>query len=111
MKRVRLNNNIKMVGEKEFRGKKRQIHYYLIIPNQDKVYAFTQEYTSNTYNMCKSGIVINKLASVRSRDAGIMKLVKYTNFMLPYLVETYELSTFSKEEERGKYMKLKKKGA
>ena len=43
------------------------------------------------YNLCKSGILVNDLASRRSRDTGVMRLVNQVNRMLPYLAEIYDL--------------------
>ncbi len=96
MKRVRVANNVKLVGVKNREEGKGhwKIDYYIITQNE-KYYAFTKKYTSQSYEMCKSGICLNDLMSKRTKDFGIMRLVDYTNFMMPYLVEYYDLPVAS----------------
>lgn len=91
MKKVRLSNNMKMVGIKNFNGECRTVDYYLITKDNEQLYAFTNVYTRNSYDLCKSGIRVNDLVGRRTRDTGIMRLVKLTNRMLPYLADIYEL--------------------
>jgi len=69
----------------------RNLHYYLITKENEKLYAFSNVYTHNSYDLCKSGILVNDLAGKRSRDTGIMRLVNQVNRMLPYLAEIYDL--------------------
>lgn len=57
----------------------------------ERIYAFTRPYTDGTYEICKSGIRVNDLSTMRTRDKAVMKLVKYLNVMLPYLREYYDL--------------------
>ncbi len=90
MKRVRLANNVKLVGIKNFKGDDKLVDYYLILPNE-RLYAFSKRYTHHTYELCRSGIPVNDLMVRRSRDFSIMKLVDYTNLMMPYLAEYYDL--------------------
>ena len=85
------DSNMKLIGRKNFKGEKKQIDYYLITSCNDRLYAFSYQYTENAYNMCKSGIRVNDLAAKRCRDTGVMKLVNYYNLMVPYLAEEYEL--------------------
>lgn len=91
MKKIRLEGSMKIVGIKNFRGTDKRIDYYLVTRGHERLYAFSGIYTNNAYNMCKSGIMVNDLASKRCRDTGIMRLVNQTNRMLPYLAEIYEL--------------------
>jgi len=63
----------------------------LITKDNEQLYAFTNVYTRNSYDLCKSGIRVNDLVGRRTRDTGIMRLVKLTNRMLPYLADIYEL--------------------
>lgn len=93
MKPLRIGNNINLIGIKNFKKRDKLIDYYLVLPDQTKLYAFSRTYTHSTYNMCKSGILVNELLGTRSRDTSIMRLVKYTNVMMPYLVEEYGLKT------------------
>lgn len=55
------------------------------------IYAFSKTYTNNSYDLCKAGIRVNDLISRRTRDTGVMRVVKYTNLLLPYFVEEYAL--------------------
>lgn len=55
------------------------------------IYAFSKTYTNNSYDLCKAGIRVNDLISRRTRDTGVMHVVKYTNLLLPYFVEEYAL--------------------
>ena len=90
MKKVRLANNVKLLGIKNFKGKEKLVDYYIIFPNE-QIYAFSKRYTHQSYRICKSGIIVNDLMATKSRDTGIMTLVKYTNLMMPYLKEYYDL--------------------
>lgn len=92
MKKIILEEQVKIKGVKNFKGKDKLIDYYLEIPGQNsKIYAFSKVYTQNTYDMCKAGIRVNELSGKRSRDRGVMRLVNYLNVMLPYLSEYYGL--------------------
>lgn len=90
MKKIRLDEQIKLLGVKNFLKDERLIDYYLVT-HREKIYAFSKIYTNNSYEICKSGIRVNELVDIKTRDTGIMRLVKYTNFMLPYLTEFYDL--------------------
>lgn len=91
MRKVFLEEQVRLTGVKNFTGKDKLIDYYIEQPGQDRIYAFSKIFTQNTYDMCKSGIRVNELSTKRSRDRGVMQLVKYLNVMLPYLSEYYEL--------------------
>ena len=91
MKKIILEEQVKIRGIKNFKGRDKLIDYYIVIPGRHDIYAFSKAYTQNTYNMCKSGIRVNELSVKRSRDRGIMRLTNYLNIMLPYLSEYYEL--------------------
>ena len=91
MKKYYLDSKMMMIGVKNFKGSEKQIDYYLITNNNDWLYAFTVGYTHNTYDLCKSGILVNDLVGKRTRDTGIMRLVKHINRMLPYLADIYDL--------------------
>ena len=92
MRMLKVSDNIKLVGIKNFTGRDKLVDYYVIIPaRQEKVYAFSKIYTDNSYNMCKCGKRINDLLTVRSRDTGIMRLVKYTRHIMPYLIEEHRI--------------------
>lgn len=91
MKKVRLENNMKIIGVRDFKGAAKKIDYYLVTKKHEKLYAFSNVYTHNSYNLCKSGILVNDLAGRRSRDTGVMRLVNQVNRMLLYLAEIYDL--------------------
>lgn len=91
MKRVRVADDVRIVGVKNFSGRDKFVDYYLQVPNQANIYAFSKTYTNHSYDLCKSGIRVNDLISRRTRDTGVMRVVKYTNLILPYLAEEYNL--------------------
>ncbi len=91
MKKIILEEKVKLVGIKNFAGKDKLIDYFLIMPGQEEIYAFSRRYTHSTYDLCKSGIRVNEISTRRSRDRGVMGLVNYLNVMLPYLSEYYDL--------------------
>lgn len=91
MKKIRVAEQVKMVGIKNFKGEEKLIDYYVVVPGQEKMYAFSKVYTNNTYDMCKSGVRVNELLTKKTRDAGVMRLVKYLRVIMPYLTEYYDL--------------------
>ena len=91
MKKIRVAEHVKMIGIKNFKGDEKLIDYYVLVPGCEKMYAFSKVYTHNTYDMCKSGVRINELLTKKSRDAGVMRLVKYRHVIMPYLTEYYDL--------------------
>ena len=90
MKKVYLSNDMVLLGVMRKIERQRRIEYYILTPMQ-RVYAFSLPYTKGSYDMCKSGVSLNKLLHKRSRDAGVMRLVKRANYMVPYLMEYYGL--------------------
>lgn len=91
MKKIILEEQVRIFGVKNFEGKEKLIDFYIDQPGQERIYAFSKVYTQNTYNICTSGVRINELSCKRTRDRGVMRLVNYLNVMLPYLTEYYEL--------------------
>ena len=91
MRIIRLQNNMKLVGVKNFKEDRQNIDYFLVTPGNERLYAFSGKYTNKAYDLCKSKVRVNDLAGRRSRDRDIMNLVKQLNRMLPYLAEYYEL--------------------
>lgn len=90
MKKIKLNNQVKLIAIKNFRGEDKLIDYYLVLPGeQEKIYAFSKIYTHTTYDLCKSGVRVNDLMIMKSRNSSVMRLVKYLKFMMPYFVEYY----------------------
>ena len=92
MKSVKMERNVKVVGEKNLKGEEKLIDYYIVTEAQERIYAFSKVYTHHTYNLCKSGIRVNDLMTTRSRDTSVMRLVKYTKVIIPYLAEEYNLA-------------------
>ena len=92
MKKVNMANNVRLLGKKNFKGKDKMIDYFLIYPGKEMVYAFSKRYSHGTYDMCKSGISVNTLRRMKSRDYAVMRLVQYTNYILPYLNDYYEFT-------------------
>ena len=91
MKKVILEEKVKLYGIKDGEGRDRVVHYYIQYPGAERIYAFTKPFSTGTYEICKSGIRINDLSTRRTRDKAVMKLVEYLNVMLPYLCEYYDL--------------------
>ena len=91
MKMTKTVSNYLVVGEKNFSGKDKVVDYYLIA-GDEKIYAFSRIYTHHSYEMCKSGIRVSDLLTKRSRDTGVMRVVKMANRMIPYLIEYHELA-------------------
>jgi len=91
MKKVILQDKVKLYGIMDEEGKQKVVHYYIQCPGMGRVYAFTRPYSKGTYELCKAGIRVNDLSTRRSRDKALMKLVKRLNVMLPYLREYYDL--------------------
>lgn len=84
-----VKSNIIIVGVKNFTGADRKVNYYLIMPDGNRIYAFTRKFTQKTYEMCKGGIRVNDLLTRRSEDYSVMSLIKYLKFMMPYFKEEY----------------------
>ena len=91
MKKIILEEQVKISGIKNFRGEEKLIDFYIEQPGQDKLFVFSKVFTQNTYNLCKSGVRVNELSCKKTRNKGVMRLVNYLNVMLPYLTEYYEL--------------------
>ena len=92
MKKVNVRNQVWLVGEKDYdRDNKRIINYYIETADHKHMYAFRQSYTGTVYNMCKNGIRINELLTIKSHNAAVMRLVGRTKKMMPYLADYYEL--------------------
>ena len=87
-----VKTNVLVVGVKNFKGKDKNIDYYLQMPNGERIYAFSIIYTDHTYKLCKGGIRINDLLTKRTHDYGVMRLVKRMKFMLPYFKEEYNVA-------------------
>lgn len=48
MKKVILDNNMKIIGIKNFNGKDRKIDFYLITKENERLYAFSNTYTHHS---------------------------------------------------------------
>ena len=83
--------NNRIIGVRDFSGKDRMINYYICTPTNQKLYAFTREYTNSTYGLVKSGIRIDELLKKKTPDRGVMNLVNYIRRVMPYLADEYEL--------------------
>ena len=84
-----IKTNVLVLAVKNFKGKKKLTDYYLVLPDGERIYAFSKTYTDNTYKMCKGGKRLNDLLSKKTSDTGVMSLVKKMRFMLPYFMEEY----------------------
>ena len=84
-----VKTNVWVIAVKNFKGKKKLLDYYWVLPDGERIYAFSKPYTDNTYRMCKGGMRLNDLLCVRKADEGVMALVKRMKFMVSYLKEEY----------------------
>lgn len=92
MKNVKVSNNLRLLGVKNFEKEERMVDYYLVYPGQlEKQYAFSKRYTNGTYDLCKSGIRVNELLSIKKNDCAVMKLVERAKMIVPYMAEEYDL--------------------
>lgn len=87
-----VKTNVMVIAVKNFKGRDKLNDYYLVLPNGEKIYAFSRKYTDNTYKMCKGGVRLNDLLCKKSHDTAIMNLVKRMKFMLPYFMEEYNVA-------------------
>ena len=90
MKKLDINKQTKLIAIK---NSKSDINYYILTPDNERLYAFTRPYSQKSWDMCKSGIRVNDLITTRTKNTGIMLLVKYTKYIMPYLCEEYGLAT------------------
>jgi hypothetical protein len=91
MRKSRVKNNIFVVARKSVKGNK--LDYYMQMPDGRESYMFTKNYSMKCYQICRSGVPINRILGIRRRNPAVMKLVNYTNFMMPYFIEYFELET------------------
>ncbi|MBO5352963.1 MAG: hypothetical protein J6A77_06655 [Lachnospiraceae bacterium] len=68
-----------------------KLDYYLRTLSGEEIYLFTREYSTTCYETCKSGAPINSVLYGKKNNTAFMRLVKYLNFMMPYIVEYYDL--------------------
>ena len=87
-----VKTNVLVIAVKNFRGKDKLIDYYLILPDGERIYAFSRRYTDNTYKMCKGGMRLKDLLAKKSQDTAIIYLLKRMKFMLPDLKEEYQVA-------------------
>ena len=90
MKKIKIDNQTKLIATLNNRN---EINYYIVTAKNEKFYAFTRVYTTKTWELCKSGIRLNELLHKRTSNEGVMLLVKYAKYIIPYLYEEYGLAT------------------
>ena len=88
MKKIDINRQTKLLATRKNR---KEINYYIVTPENEKLYAFTRPYNRKAWDMCKAGARVNEFVKTRTKDVNIMLLVKYTKYILPYLCEEYGL--------------------
>lgn len=81
------NSNV-LVAKKS----RNKLNYYLKTLGGEELYLFTREYSMTCYNLCKSGVPVQTVLLARTRNRALMNLSKYLRFMMPYLVEYYNLN-------------------
>lgn len=88
-KKYAVKNNNTIMAKKAHNNK---LDYYLRTPAGDELYLFTRKYSTTCYEMCKSGTPIHSILYGKKNNTAFMNLSKYLNFMMPYLVEYYDLA-------------------
>lgn len=89
MKQTKIDNQTKLIATKNNHN---EINYYILTSKNEKLYAFTRPYSMKTWELCKSGIRLKELMRKRTSHEGVMLLVKYTKYIMPYLYEEYGLA-------------------
>ena len=89
MKKIRIAENVIMVGEINDDNGKWTINYYFDIPRRGRVYVFTGPYKEIRYNLVKDGIRVNELLAIKTRCDSVMKLVEQTRRFIPYMVKEH----------------------
>ena len=72
MKKVRLQNNMRIIGIRNFRGGAKRIDYFLITPGNEKLYAFSCTYTHKSYDEF-SGVKTPPFRRSGNRESGSWK--------------------------------------
>lgn len=99
MKKFALSNKIKFIAkhsEKDYD----KIDYYLILDNHEWKYAFSRKFSISCYNIYKSGVPINTALYTKDMNRAHMNLIKYLNFIMPYLIECLGLKAISKSKKK-----------
>lgn len=89
MKKIRIAENVIMVGVINDDNGKWTISYYFDIPRRGKIYVFTGPYKEIRYNLVKDGIRVNELLAIKTKSDPVMKLVEQTRRFIPYMVKEY----------------------
>lgn len=84
--------NIWIIGRKNFKGNCRWIDFYLIMASGEEKFIFTKKYSHHSYDLCKGGIRINELIVTKSRDFGIMRVVDHVKRMKRYIKEEFQVA-------------------
>lgn len=92
MKKIKIKNNIFLIAKRSSKDKNK-LDYYLRMPSGKYEYAFTRKYSMLCYNVCKSGIPLNIVLHRKKKNTAFMSMVDYLNFIMPYLIEYYDLAS------------------
>lgn len=95
MKKLSLKNNINLVAKRNLKDHNK-LDYYLKIGGK-KYYAFSRRFSITCYRIYKSGVPINTALHARDVNTAHMNLVKYLNFVMPYLIELFGLNDYAKK--------------
>jgi len=83
--------NLVVVSKVNTRDGKKKLDYFLRCPQGKEFYLFTKNYINRCYDMCKGGIRVNELLCKKSKDFGVMQLVKQIQRYEAYIKYEYEL--------------------
>lgn len=88
MRLTKVDDRIKFIVNMNSAGK---IDFYILTANNKKIYAFTRIYSARIWELCRSGVMVNRLMYKRTKNEDIMLLVKYVRYIMPYLCEEYNI--------------------
>lgn len=97
MRRAKENSKVYIVAEKFEKEGKQKLDYFIVTKDYKRYYAFTRNYSTVCYEMCKNGIMVHKLWVKRCNNIAVMRLVNHLKRMWKYLTEYYELEEKKKK--------------
>lgn len=93
MKKIKRIDGGCIVAEKIEKNGKKKLNYYIQTKDRNKYYAFTKNYSTECYEMCKGGIMASKLVEKKCKNIAVMRLINHLKRMWKYLIEYYEIES------------------
>ena len=91
MSKMKHTNGMYLIARKVEKDGIRKLNYYVQTSDHQTYYAFTRKYSDGCYGLCKSGIMIEKLVSKKTKNTAVMRMIQNVKRMWNYLIEYYEL--------------------